>query len=258
MPPSSLSLLSLPEYETDCVIRDANSPWSQPFNINTIGVQGVVKLDSTNYPVSQGSTQNLGNNFQATNEIACLLSGSDVYDFSVVIVFEPKYVIINNLGFDVVYRQEGYNNMYPLRAKENQTLIYEKGRKDFRIGIRNDSISAYNFSGIFNLENVMDVDLKIKIDKNSKKYNQEMKLFSYDGKEYYILIRVINQSYDQGTVYILLTHPHFPYFEISNMTQVPLRVYEEGYQGFIISNYRQPIVPFVWENSNNHKKKIFF
>ena len=53
--------------------------------------------------------------------------------------------------------------MYPLRAKENQTLIYEKGGKDFRIGIRNDSISAYNFSGIFNLENVMDVDLKIKI-----------------------------------------------------------------------------------------------
>ena len=39
LPPSSLSLLSLPEYETDCVIRDANSPWSAPFNINTIGVR---------------------------------------------------------------------------------------------------------------------------------------------------------------------------------------------------------------------------
>ena len=65
-----------------------------------------------------------------------------------------------------------------------------------------------------------------------------MKLFSYDGKEYYILIRIINQTYDQGTVYLLLTHPHFPYFEISNMTQVPLRVYEEGHEGFIICNYR--------------------
>ena len=259
LPPSSLSLLSLPEYETDCVIRDANSPWSAPFNINTIGVQGVVKLDSTNYPVNQGNTGNSQyNNFQATNEIACLLSGSDVYDFSVIIVFEPKYVIINNLGFDIVYRQEGYNNMYPLRAKDYQTLIYEKGDKNFRIGIRNDSAMAYNFSGIFNLENIMDVDLKVKVDKNSSKYNQEMKLFSYDGKEYYILIRIINQTYDQGTVYLLLTHPHFPYFEISNMTQVPLRVYEEGHEGFIICNYRQPIVPFVWENSNNHKDKIYF
>ena len=73
-----------------------------------------------------------------------------------------------------------------------------------------------------------------------------------------IKIRIINQTYDQGTVYLLLTHPHFPYFEISNMTQVPLRVYEEGHEGFIICNYRQPIVPFVWENSNNHKDKIYF
>ena len=76
---------------------------------------------------------------------------------SVIIVFEPKYVIINNLGFDIVYRQEGYNNMYPLRAKDYQTLIYEKGDKNFRIGIRNDSAMAYNFSGIFNLENIMDI-----------------------------------------------------------------------------------------------------
>ena len=260
--PSSINLLSLPDYETDCVIKDANSPWSEPFNLNTIGVNGVVKLDSTNYPVAPGtidtSQYNQNLNFQATNEIACLLSGSDVYDFSVIVVFEPKYVIINNLGFDVVYQQERYSNIYPLRAKDHQTLIYEKGEKDFRIGIKDDLNMIYNFSGIFNLENIMDVDIKIKIDKTSKKYNQEMRLFSYDGKEYYILIRIINQTYDQGTVYILLTHPHFPYFEISNLTHVPLRVYEEGTQGIIICNLREPIVPFVWENTNKHGDKIYF
>ena len=263
LPPSSLSLLSLPNYETDCVIKDENSPWSQPFNMNTIGVQGVVKLDSTNYPVAPGtistSQYNQNLSFQATNEIACLLSGSDVYDFSVIIVFEPKYTIINNLGFDVVYKQESCVNIYPLRSKDYQSMIYEKGEKDFKIGIMDDSSMNYNFSGIFNLENVMDVDIKIKIDKNSPRYNkQEMKLFSYDGREYYILIRVINQSYDQGTVYILLSHPHFPYFEISNLTQVPLRVYEEGSQGITICNLRESIVPFVWENTNKHGDKIYF
>ena len=260
--PSSINFLSLPNYETNCCIKDEHSPWSESFNMNTIGVQGVVKLDSTNYSVSPGtistSQYNQNPTFQATNEIACLLSGSEIYDFSTIIVFEPKYIIINNLGFDIVYRQEGYSNIYPLRAKENQTLIYEKGEKDFRIGIKDEAFSAYNFSGIFNLENIMDVDIKIKIDRNSPKYNNEMKLFSYDGKEYYILIRVINQSYDQGTVFILLTHPLFPYLEIANNTNVPIRICEEGTAGFNIFNAKEPIVPFVWENSNKHSDKIYF
>ena len=261
--PSSINLLSLPDYETDCSIKDEHSPWSDPFNINTIGVQGVVKLDSTNYPVPPGSLgmsqNNQGRNFQATNEIACLLSGSDVYDFSVIIVFEPKYIIINNLGFDIVYKQEMYPNIYPLRVKDNQTLIYEEGEKNFRIGIKDDATQTYNFSNIFNLENVMDVDIKIKIDRNSNKFNnREMKLFSYDGREYYILIRVINQTYDQGTVYILLTHVRFPYLEIANLSNAPLRVYEEGTNGITITNLKEPIVPFVWENSHTHKEEIFF
>ena len=261
--PSSVNLLSLPDYETDCSIKDENSPWSAPFNMNTIGVQGVVKLDSTNYPVPLGSlgagNSNPASNFQANNEVACLLSGSDLYDFSVIIVFEPKYIIINNLGFDIVYKQEQCTNIYPLRVKENKTLIYEKGEKDFRIGIKDDATQIYNYSGIFNLENIMDVDIKIKIDRNSPKFNnREMKLFSYDGKEYYILIRVINQTYDQGTVYILLTHVRFPYLEIANLTRVPLRVFEEGTPGITVCNWKEPIVPFVWENSNKPKENIYF
>ena len=263
--PTSISLLSFPDYEknSDCVIKDENSPWSEPFNMNTIGVQGVVKLNSTNYPVAQGtintSQYNQNLNFQATNEVACLLRESDIYDFSVIIVFEPKYIIINNLGFDVVYRQENCTNIYPLRIKNHQGMIYEKGNKDFRIGIKDDFSGVYNFSGIFNLENEMDVDIKIKIDKNNKKYNdKEMRIFSYDGREYYILVRVINQSYDQGTVFILLTHPIFPYFEIANYTHAPLRIYEEGSSGITICNWKEAIVPFVWENSNKHGDKIFF
>ena len=72
-----------------------------------------------------------GGIFQTTNEIACLLSGSDIYDFSVIVVFEPKYVIINNLGFDIVYQQEGYSNIYPLRSKDYHGLMYENDVKNF-------------------------------------------------------------------------------------------------------------------------------
>ena len=261
--PSSINLLSLPDYEPNCCVKDESSPWSDSFNINTIGVQGTIKLNTTNYPVSPGmlgkSTYNGGGGiFQTTNEIACLLNGSDIYDFSVIVIFEPKYIIINNLGFDIIYRQEGYHNMYPLKSKDYHGLMYENTEKDFRIGIKDDSTQQINYSGIFNLENELDVDLKIKINITSPIFNKEMKTFSYDGLEYYILIRVINQTYDNGTVYILLTHPNFPYLEICNMTKTSLRIFEEGTQGIIINNPKTNIFPFVWENSSKHKEELFF
>ena len=261
--PSSVNLLSLPDYEPNFSIKDESSPWSDSFNINTVGVNGTIKLNTTNYPVAPGmlgkSTYNGSNGvFQTTNEIACLLSGSNIYDFSVIIVFEPKYIIINNLGFDIVYKQEGFNNMYPLRSKDYHGLMYENAEKDFRIGIKDDSLQIMNYSGIFNLENVLDVDLKIKINKNSSMFNKQMKIFSYDGIEYYILIRVINQSYDQGTVYILLSHPIFPYLEISNETKAPLRVFEEGTNGIVINNPKVKAFPFVWDNSHKHKDELYF
>ena len=261
--PTSINLLSLPNYEPNISIKDESSPWSESFNINTVGVEGTIKLDSTNYPVAPGMlgrTQysGTGSVFQTTNEIACILSGSDIYDFSVIVVFEPKYIIINDLGFDIVYKQELFNNIYPLRSKDYHGLMYEKGDKDFRIGIKDDTTQMINYSGIFNLENELDVDIKIKINKNSPQFNRQMKIFSYDQIDYYILIRIINQTYDKGTIYILLTHPNFPYLEISNMTKEPLRVFEEGTSGFTINNPKVVSVPFVWENSNNHKDKIFF
>ena len=260
---SSINLLSLPDYEPNICIKDENSPWSESFNINTIGVQGCIKLDSTNFPVAPGMKEQSkyggeGGLFQTTNEIACLLNGSDIYDFSVIVIFEPKYIIINNLGFDIVYKQEQYSNIYPLKSKNYHGLMYEKGEKDFRIGIKDDSSQVINYSGIFNLENVQDVDLKIKINKDSPMFNREMKIFSYDGVTYNLLIRVINQTYDQGTVFILLTHPIYPYLEISNLTNAPLRIYEEGTSGFIINNPNAVTFPFTWENSNKHKDKIFF
>ena len=264
LPASSISLLSLPDYEPNCSVKDENSSWSDSFNINTIGVEGTIKLNTSNYPVAPGmkgksTYSGSGGIFQTTNEIACLIRGSDIYDFSVIVVFEPKYVIINNLGFDIVYRQEGFNNMYLLRAKDYHGLMYENGEKYFRIGIKDDSSNIVNYSNLFNLENELDVDLKIKFNKNSHIFNREMKIFSYDGVENYILIRVINKTYDNGTIYILLAHPIFPYLEISNLVNAPLRIYEEGTTGIVINpNPKVKSYPFVWENTWKHKDELYF
>ena len=250
--PTSLGLFSFPDYEYTISIRDENSSWSDPFNINTIGIQSSIRLDNKFNQVRLK---------QLINEIVVILTSSDLYDFSIIIIFEPKYIIINNLGFDIVYNQKNCspNIEFLLKQSEFHTIKYEKIDKHFRIGIYDRISNKTNFSGYFNLENNEDVDLKLKINPSSFHLPKDSKLFSYDGTNYYILIRVINHSYDNGINYILLCHPLFPYLEIVNNLRVPLKITEKSTGNhFIINNQSETNFPFVWENPANYKDELTF
>ena len=251
--PSSLNLLAFPDYEPHFSIKDENSNWSPPFNMNTVGIEGVIQLDNIS---------NNNESLKTIKEIAVIISASDLYNFSIIIIFEPKYVLINDLGFDIFYKQENnsLNKEYLLKKSQYNSLTYEKIDKFFKIGIYDEINQITNYSGLFNIENDEDIDLKIKINKNSSFLNyRDMKIFSYNGKDYYILIRVINKSYDNGTVYLLLNHPLFPYLEIVKNIKYPIIIYEESSnQPLIIDNPNSKVssFPFVWQNPAKYKDEL--
>ena len=252
--PTSLNLISFPDLEQKIMIKDDNSEWSKSFNINTIGVISTIQLDNK---------FNQTENKELKNEIAIIISSSELYDFPIIIIFEPKFVIINNLGFDVVYFQENnsLNAEKLLKKSEFQILKHENINRHFRIGIYDQVSHITNYSGYFNLDNNEDLDLKIKINPSSSKFPKDSKIFSYNGKEYYILIRIINHSYDKGTAYILLCHPLFPYLEIINNTGMPLKITEKSnWNSFIIYNNNPTIksFPFAWENPSKYKDDLSF
>ena len=251
--PTSLNLLSFPDYEYTISIKDENSNWSESFNINVIGVQSSVKLNNQN---NQTESLNL------INEIAIIMSSSDIYNFSIIIIFEPKYVIINDLGFDIFYNQENnsLNKQYLLKKSDFNVIKYEKINKHFRIGIYDTINHLTNYSGYFNLENDEDLDLKIRINRSSSLLPKDSKIFSYDGVNYYILIRIINHTYDNGTNYILLCHPFFPYLEIVNNLNVPIKITEKssGNSFIIYNNPNIKSYPFVWENPAKYEDELTF
>ena len=250
--PTSLNLLSFPEYEYKISIRDENSDWSESFNINTIGIQSSIKLKHQFNSIKS---------YNLINEIAIIFSSSELYDFSIIIIFEPKYIIINNLGFDIVYKQENnsLNEEILLKKSEYQIIKYEAIDKYFRIGIYDQFSHVTNYSGYFNLDNSEDLDIKIKINPSSPYLTKDSKLFSYDGNNYFILIRIINHSYDHSTNYILLCHPLFPYLEIINLLDVPLKITEKVTgSSFIICNNKATHFPFTWENPANFQDDLIF
>ena len=250
--PSSLNLLSFPDQEPQFSIKDDSSNWSAPFNINTVGIQGSIELDNV-------SNNNIS--LKSIKEVAVIISSSDLYEYSIIIIFEPKYIIINNLGLDIVYKQENnsLNREFLLKKSEYHSLIYEKINKYFRIGIYDEISNMTNYSGLFDIENVEDLDLKIKINPNSPYLNKNTKIFSYDGKEYYILVRVINHTYDNATVYLLLDNPLFPYLEIVNNLKIPLKIYEKSSgTHLLINNPKFTNFPFTWENPAKYEDELEF
>ena len=250
--PTSLNILSFPDHEPQFSIKDDSSNWSAPFNINTVGIQGSIELDNI-------SNSNISLN--SIKEIAVIISSSDLYEFSIIILFEPKYIIINNLGFDIVYKQENnsLNKEFLLRKSEYHSLIYEKINKYFKIGIYDEINHVTNYSGLFDIENVEDLDLKIKVNPYLPFINKNTKIFSYDGREYYILIRVINHTYDNGTVYLLFDNPLFPYLEIVNNLKVPLKIYEKSSSTpLLINNPKFTNFPFAWENPAKYQDELEF
>ena len=248
--PTSLNVFSFPDYEYKLSIKDESSEWSQAFNINTIGVQSSIQLKC------QNESSNL------INEIAIIMSSSELYKFSIVIIFEPKYVFINNLGFDIVYNQENnsLNKEYLLNKSDFHSIKYEKINKHFRIGIYDKIEHMTNYSGFFNLENNEDLDLKIRINPSFSPLPQDAKIFTYDGATHYILIRIINHSYDNGTSYILFCHPLFPYLEIVNNLNAPIIITEKenGHSFIIYNNQKIKSFPFAWENPSKYKDELTF
>ena len=252
--PTSLNLISFPDYEYKISIRDENSNWSSSVNLNTIGINSSIKLDNR---------FNKNESKKLINEIAIIIKTSKLYDFSIIVIFEPKYVIINNLGFDIVYYQENnsLNRENLLKKSDFHLLKYEDNSKNFKVGIYDHTSQMTFYSGYFALEKNEDLDLKIKINPSSPYLPKDSKIFSYDGIEYYILIRIINHTYDHGTNYLLLCHPLFPYLEIVNNLNVPLRITEKSTgNSFIIYNKNHKITnfPFVWENPATYEDKLIF
>ena len=245
--------LSYPSKETKMMIKTDETSWSKPFDINTQGIDGVISLEKTIDIISTSvDKKKKENKYTTSTDIAILIASSQNYLNSTIVVFEQRYLLINNLSFDVQYKQEGEDISIKLPKDSQQDLIYQSKKRIYRINVGD------NWSGPFDVDNVEDFDLKVKIKKEDKDKYQNV--FTYDNENYYILIRVINQTYDSGLIYIMLTTPTYPYMEINNKTESIVKI-SENKKATPVEIQPMLKVPFIWEStleiSNNLYVEVF-
>ena len=251
-----LSIITLTNNEDKFIIRSENSQWSKPFDINTIGINGAISIDDQ---VKSFQYQT----YTKSKDIACLISKSQKYNKSIVIIFEQRFLLYNNLGFDIFYKQENDTDIF-LKDKNEAELFYKNKKKTYRLGLFNSDEKAFNYSQPFSVENISDVDLTIKIGKSDipKYENFKNNIYTNNDKDFYILIRIVNKTYDDGTFYLLIFLPLFPFLEIINETDDRVSIYET-------KNEKDPLViephlkerkkyPLIWKNTVEPKDNLYF
>ena len=256
LPNNCLNLITLPNNDEMFIIRSEDSQWSKPFDINTIGVNGAITIDEQVDTIHKKKSAK-------SKDIACLISKSQKYNKSTVIVFEQRFLLYNNLGFDIYYKQEN-NEEIELKDKNEKELFYNNKEKIYRLGIYNTDEKKICYSQQFSAENVNDIDLSIRIGKTDlDKYdNFRNNIFTNNNKDFYILIRVINKTYDDGTFYLLIFLPLFPFLEIVNETDSQIKIYET--KDFSDPFKIEPKLkdkkkfPYIWKNPIEPKDNLYF
>ena len=140
-------------------------------------------------------------------------------------------------------------------AKKDVPLTYKKEKKIiFKIGIKvNKKSPLISFSGLFELDNSMEYDLKVEVDETYK--SKYPKNYFYMSNKIYLYFRVRNKTTDEGNIYLFITFPEFPILEIDNRTSEQIKLYETKKDEPIIINPMSKI-PFVWKNNVVLKSKF--
>ena len=253
---NKLSIITLTNNEDKFIIRSENSQWSKPFDINTIGINGAISIDDQVRSLQYQT-------YTKSKDIACLISKSQKYNKSIVITFEQRFLLYNNLGFDIFYKQENDTDIF-LKDKNEAELFYKNKKKIYRLGLFNSDERAFNYSQPFSAENISDIDLTIKIGQSDipKYENFKNNIYTNNDLDYYILIRIVNKSYDDGTFYLLIFLPLFPFLEIINETDGRISIFET-------KNEKDPLFiephlkkrkkfPLIWKNTVEPKDNLYF
>ena len=162
-------------------------------------------------------------------------------------------LLVNDLDFNIYFQQINENNkpldeIKKVISKKYISLSYKREKKIiFKIGVKvNERSEMISFSGLFELDNLMEYDLKVEVDATFKsKYSKN--IFKMANK-IYLYFRVKNKITDDGNVYLFITLPEFSIFEIDNRTPEKIIIYETKKDDPIIIN-PMPKILFIWKNN---------
>ena len=232
------------------IIREGNSRWSKPFNLQRL--IGSIELDS--------EIENEEKNIVNTIDVSSVLTFGKNYDNSRIVIFQQQFIIHNMLQFDIYYRQENDKEKtnHFLKKETFESVYRAKEKKIFRLGLFDANCGEFKYSSPFDIGILKAVDLLIKINELDKdKYDSHYVYTNVEGN-YYVIVRIESHIFEDGLIYLRLTNPYFPSLKIENETDTSIKIYESKNDDkpLIVGNNLPKGFPYVWKNTFEEKSAL--
>ena len=172
--PKRVNLMNTKNIKQSFKLKSDKSSWSKKFNINTVGNTGVTSLEIKD---DKDKIELL--------DIGISIPTSWYFVNSLLIVIEPRFLLVNKFNLDIVYKQ--YNNKLKknenegnkiyeekiIKKNENINLVLLKGKNNMKKMIQIKLEGSEYHSCPFNLEEMGELDVKIPINEETLNFLEE-------------------------------------------------------------------------------------
>ena len=219
--------------------RKTPKDWSDNFEYTALGKEFVLNVKNEN---------------KTYNALSVIAKLSTTFKKSITFVIEEKFIVINELPFNINIKEDKLQTVLTYRAREANVLLLDKetlGKKSFfRVGINNC------FSHIFDPSKLGTYDLLIFYEQKTfekLKIDTTNKLVEYDFKKYFPIRCVIN-TINKNTIYIIFSLNHQYVNQLRNCTPLTIQVFVHDHKTkkFLVRPERT--IPLVYINKDDKYK----
>ena len=229
-------------------LRKTEKDWTKRFNLSALGKEFILNIKTDN---------------KTYNALSLMTKISTKFEKSLILIIEEKFIIINELPFDIGIKEDKLGTIIKYKSKESNALLLDKETFDqnafVSIGINNC------FSHKFVLSKLGSYDILVPYDqKTFEKLNIDIdnKLVEFNLKKYYPIRCVINTLHN-NTIYIIFTLNHQYINQLNNYTSKTIEVFIQDEKTKKFKVEPDKTIPLVFINKEDkyesfEKIKIIF
>ena len=217
-------------------LRKTEKDWSESFEFTALEKEFIL---------------NIKNQSESYNTLSIIAKVSTKFNKSIIFIIEEKFMIINELPFDIKLKEEKLNKIVTTKSKEAKALLLDQEILNNKKYCLKMGIGSC-FSHLFDPSKLGSYDLLVKYDKTifeENKIDTQNKLIEYDQEKYFPIRCTIN-SLQGNTIYIIFSLNNLYINQLRNYTNKTIEIFiNNNNKKFKVSP--QQIIPLVYINKDN-------
>ena len=190
-------------------LKGKNNNWSDKFEVSALGEEFIL---------------NIKNSECFYDSFGIKLRISNLFNKSICIIIEDKYIVMNDLPFEISIREEKMKAAMSIKPNENKVLLLNeeslKKKNNYKVGIGNC------YSHLFDIDKLGSYDLLVPYNQKffeEKNIDVEDKLIELNDAKYYPIRCIIN-SLNKNTIYILFSYNKEYINQFKNLTPYSIQI----------------------------------